>query len=87
MYNGHFNRTTFIKARVGQSIDHQATNLNDVGSNPTVGKMFLFLFCRFRRAPGRSTGPIQMKSNNTFIRSNKCIERTIMVVVLVTITQ
>ena len=42
MYNGHFNRTAFIKARVAQSLEHQATNLKVVGSSPTVGKNILF---------------------------------------------
>ena len=27
-----------------------------------------YVFCRFRRSPGRSTGPIQMKSSMTSIR-------------------
>ena len=31
-------------------------------------EIFHFVFCRFRRAPGRSTGPIQMKSSMTSIR-------------------
>ena len=30
--------------------------------------IFHFVFCRFRRAPGRSTGPMQMKSSMTSIR-------------------
>ena len=33
-----------------------------------------FVFCRFRHAPNRSTGPIQMKSSLTFIRGIKCID-------------
>ena len=31
-------------------------------------EIFLFVFCRFRRAPDRSTGPMQMKSSMTSIR-------------------
>ena len=30
--------------------------------------IFHFVFCRFRRAPVRSTGPMQMKSSMTSIR-------------------
>ena len=33
-----------------------------------MGKNFHFVFCRFRRASGRSTGIMQMKSSITFIR-------------------
>ena len=43
MSKGHFNKTAFIKARVAQSVQCQATNLKVVGSSPTVGKNF-FLF-------------------------------------------
>ena len=42
MYKGHFYRTAFIKARVAQSIEHQATNLKVVGSSLTVGKNLSF---------------------------------------------
>ena len=42
MFKGHFNRTTFTKARVAQSVEHQDTNLKVVGSSPTVGKIFSF---------------------------------------------
>ena len=31
-------------------------------------RIFHSVYCRFRRAPGRSTGSIQMKSSMTFIR-------------------
>ena len=31
-------------------------------------EFFHFVFCRFRRAPGRSTGPMQIKSSMTSIR-------------------
>ena len=57
------------QARLAQSVEHQTLNRRVVGSNPTVDKkFFIFLFCRFRRAPGRSTGPMQMKSSMTSIR-------------------
>ena len=76
IYKYHFNKTAFIKARVAQSVEHQARNLKDVGWSLTVGKNFHFVFCRFRRASGRSTGPIQ-KITLTFIRGNRCIDRII----------
>ena len=59
------------QARLAQSVEHQTLNRRVVGSSPTVDKKFFhFVFCRFRRrrAPGRSTGPIQMKSSMTSIR-------------------
>ena len=54
------------QARLAQSVEHQTLNRRVVGSSPTVDKKFVF--CRFRRAPGRSTGPMQMKSSMTSIR-------------------
>ena len=42
IYKDHFNRSAFIKARVVQSEEHQATNLKEVSSSPTVGKTFSF---------------------------------------------
>ena len=45
-----------------------------VGSIPAFGSDFYFVFCCSRRAPGRSTGPIQMVSSMTFIRGNRCRE-------------
>ena len=36
---------------------------------PLWARIFHFVFCRFRRAPDRSTGPMQMKSSMTSIRS------------------
>ena len=56
------------KARLAQSVEHQTLNRRVVGSSPTVDKKFFILYCRFRRAPGRSTGPMQMKSSMTSIR-------------------
>ena len=56
------------QARLAQSVEHQTLNRKVVGSSPTVDKKFSFVFCRFRRAPGRSTGPMQMKSSMTSIR-------------------
>ena len=68
-YKGHLDRMAFIQSHVAQLVQHRTTNLKVVGSSPTVGKTFFhFVFCRFRRAPGRSTGPIQMKSSVTLIR-------------------
>ena len=40
-------------------------------------EFFHFVYGHFRRAPGRSACPIQMKSSITFIRRNRCIERMI----------
>ena len=42
MYKSPFNSTAFVKARVAQSIEYRATNLNIVGSSPIVGKNFSF---------------------------------------------
>ena len=57
------------QARLAQSVEHLTLNRRIVGSNPTVNKKFFhFVFCRFLRAPGRSTGPMQMKSSMTSIR-------------------
>ena len=57
------------QARLAQSVKHQTSNLRIVGSSPTVGNIiFHFVFCRFRRAPDRSTGSMQMKSSMTSIR-------------------
>ena len=67
MYIGHFYNSAFNKRREAQSVEHQTTDLRAVGSNPTMGKNFHFVFCRSRRAPCRSTGPIQIKSSITFI--------------------
>ena len=57
------------QARLAQSVEHQTLNRRVVGSNPHCGQdIFQFVFCRFRRAPGSSTGPMQMKSSMTSIR-------------------
>ena len=57
------------QARLAQSVEHQTLNLRIVGSSPTVdNEFFHFGFCRFRRIPGRSTGPMQMKSSMTSFR-------------------
>ena len=53
--------------RLAQSVEHQTLNRRVVGSSPTVDKKF-FVFFHFRRAPGKSTGPMQMKSSMTSIR-------------------
>ena len=42
MYKGHLNRAAFIKVRVAQSVEHQATNLKVVGSSRSAGKNFSF---------------------------------------------
>ena len=47
MYKGNLNKTAFIKSRVAKSVQHPTTNLKVVGSSPTVGKNFYFVFCRF----------------------------------------
>ena len=60
------NSTAVNKARVAQLEEYQTWSLGVLGSSPTVDKTFVF--CRFLRAPSRSTGPIQMISNMTFIR-------------------
>ena len=58
------------QAQLAQSVEHQTLNRRVMGSSPTVDKKFFILynFCRFRRAPGRSTGPMQMKLSMTSIR-------------------
>ena len=66
MYKGHLNITAFDRVRVAQSVERRTSNLRTVVSNPTVGKnCSFFIFCRFRCAPGRSTGPIQLESSMT----------------------
>ena len=47
------------------------------GPSDFVSVLVHFVFCRFWCAPGRLTGPIQMKSSRTFIPGNRCIERMI----------
>ena len=64
-YKGHLNRTAFIESRVAQSVENRNSNLKVVGLSPIVGNIFNFVFCCIRRVPGRSTGPIQMKSTMT----------------------
>ena len=57
------------QARLAQSVEHQTWNRRAKRSSPTVDKDFFhFVFCRFRRALVRSTGPMQMKSSMTSIR-------------------
>ena len=57
------------QARLAQSVEHQTWNRRVVGSSPTVDKDFFhFVFCRLRRAPGKSNSPMQMKSSMTSIR-------------------
>ena len=41
MFKGNFNRTTFIIARLAQSLGQRTANLKAVGSSPSVGKIFL----------------------------------------------
>ena len=55
------------QSRLAQSVEHQTLNRRVVGSNPTVNKKFFILYF-VRRTPGRSTGPMQMKSSMTSIR-------------------
>ena len=63
------------QARLAQSVERHTLKRRVVGSSPTVDKKFFhFVFCRFRRSPDRSTGPMQMKSSMTSIRV-MCIER------------
>ena len=66
--NSKFNKTTFIKALLAQSVEHLATNLKVVGTSTTVSKNISFCFCRFRSESGRFAGPIQMKSIMTVFR-------------------
>ena len=57
------------QARLAQSVEHQTLNRRGCGFESHCGlEIFHFVFCRFRRAPGRSTGPMQMKSSMTSIR-------------------
>ena len=56
------------QARLAQSVEQETLN-RDCGFESHCGQeIFHFVFCRFRRAPGRSTGPMQMKSSMTSIR-------------------
>ena len=75
MYNVHLNRTTFNKAFVAQLIEHRITNLKDVGSSPTVGKIFSFCILSL------STRSLQVNwSNTNEIKQDvhpRCIERMI----------
>ena len=41
-YKSHFIGQLSSKPYVAQSVEHQATNLKDVGSSSTKGKEFLF---------------------------------------------
>ena len=68
VFKVNFNKTVIIKSRLAQLVEHQALSPEVVGLTPKVSKTFSFVFCRFRRASDRSTGPIQMKSSMTFIR-------------------
>ena len=51
MYKGHLNRTDFIKARVSQLVEDQATNLKVAGSNPIVDKNFSFCILSLSTRP------------------------------------
>ena len=42
MCKGHVKRTSFIKARVDNSVEYQARNLKVLVSSPTVDKNFSF---------------------------------------------
>ena len=66
MYKGHLNRARPCSS-VGCASDFK---FNGYGFESHYVTLFFFhfVFCRFRHAPGRSTGPIQMKSSMTFIR-------------------
>ena len=58
--------TTSPASSVGRASDFESKGW---GFESHCGKgIFHFVFCRFRRAPGRSTGPMQMKSSMTSIR-------------------
>ena len=68
MFISHLSSTAFNKACIAQFVDHQTSDRSALGTSPTLDKNFSFCICRSRRAPGWSTGPIQMKSSMTFIR-------------------
>ena len=51
---GHLNNRAFNKVRLAESIEHWTTDRKAVGSNALWTRIFRFVFCRFRRAPGRS---------------------------------
>ena len=53
---------------ISTPVEHQTSNPRVVGSIPLWARIFHFVFCRFRRASDRSTGPIQIKSSMTSIR-------------------
>ena len=73
----YFNRTVFIKARVAQSVEHQARNLKCVGSSPTVGKNFSGYILSLSTRSWQVDWSIRMKLSMTYIRVNRCKDRMI----------
>ena len=75
MYKGHFIITAFNKVRAAQSVDIGLEISKMCVRILLWTRMFQFIyFCSFRRATGRSTGPIQMKSSMTFMRGKMTID-------------
>ena len=66
MYKRHFNRIVFIKNPGSSWLEISVLCVRV----PLWARIFHFVFCRFRRAPGRLTVLIQMRSNMTFIKGN-----------------
>ena len=57
------------KPGLAEFVEHQNSYLRATGFESHCEQEFFILhFCRFRRAPGRLTGAIQMKSRMTSIR-------------------
>ena len=78
MLKGNFNRIVFFYQNPVKSVGRASSyKSQDEGSSPSVAKTFHIVCCRSRRAPGSSTGLIQMKSSMTFVRANRFIERMI----------
>ena len=44
MFIGHLDSTAFNKVRVAQLVEHQTSDLRVVGSSPTMGNFFHFVF-------------------------------------------
>ena len=47
MYKGNLNNTAFNKVRVAQSVEHRTSEFRAAGSNPSMGKAFLFCILSF----------------------------------------
>ena len=79
IFKGNYNRTTFIKVRFAQSVEHRATHLKVVGSISTVGKYYSFfiLLLLTRSLQVECIGLRQMKSSMKSLPGKKYTERMI----------